>query len=125
MGRHRMQAITLAILLLSAIGLRASDDAQVNSNTVPDRQASLKTSEVADRIFYREAKFVQDLKPYTPMVETYIQNFKGDEELGQVPSSDKYFIGRLMMKNGERFLQDELCGIGLHADGVHLRLRPA
>jgi hypothetical protein len=34
------------------------------------------------------------------MVETYIQDFKGDEELGQVPSNDKYFIGRLIMKKG-------------------------
>ncbi len=99
MGRHRMQAITLAILLLSVVGVWASDDAQPDTTSVQNRQAA-KANEVADRIFYREAKFIQDLKPYTPMVETYIQNFKGDEQLGQVPSSDKYFIGRLMMKNG-------------------------
>ena len=34
------------------------------------------------------------------MVETYIQNMKGDEELGQIPSTDKYFLGRLVMKKG-------------------------
>lgn len=100
MGRFRTQAIALALLLISAVGLRAFDDPKPDPNAAPDRQASDKANEIADRIFYREAKFVQDLKPYTPMVETYIQNFKGDEELGQVPSSDKYFIGRLMMKNG-------------------------
>lgn len=99
MGRHRMQAITLAILLLSVVGVWASDDAQPDATSVQNRQAA-RANEVADRIFYREAKFIQDLKPFTPMVETYIQNFKGDEQLGQVPSSDKYFIGRLMMKNG-------------------------
>ena len=101
MGRYRMQAVALALLLLmSAVGLRASDDAPVGSAAVQDRQTSDKTNEIADRIFYREAKFVQDLKTYTPMVETYIQNFKGDEELGQVPNNDKYFIGRMVMKNG-------------------------
>jgi Peptidase family M48 len=59
-----------------------------------------KADQIADRIFYREAKFVEDLKPYTPMVETYIQNFKSDEQLGQVPGSDKYFLGRMILKNG-------------------------
>jgi len=85
---------------MSAVGLCASDDAPVGSSAVQDRQPSTNVNEVTDRIFYREAKFVQDLKTYTPMVETYIQNFKGDEELGQVPSSDKYFIGRMVMKRG-------------------------
>ncbi len=88
------------VLVLSAVGLQAGNKKHTDSTTVEDRQASEKTKEVADRIFYREAKFVQDLKSYSPMAETYIQNFKGDEELGQVPTSDKYFIGRLMMKNG-------------------------
>src|SRR5579863_10733570 len=105
MSRHFMQGIALTLLLLSTVGLWAAEDAKPNSSVADDRQeavrqASAKSSEIADRIFYREAKFVQDLRPYTPMVETYIQDFKGDEQLGQVPSGDKYFIGRLLIKNG-------------------------
>src|SRR5580704_17320424 len=100
MGRYRMQGITLALLLLSAAGLWASDDTTPNSSALQDQQQSVKASEMADRIFYREAKFVQDLKSYTPMIETYIQNFKNNEQLGQVPSSDKYFLGRLTLKHG-------------------------
>ncbi|MGA8538511.1 MAG: M48 family metalloprotease [Terriglobales bacterium] len=101
MARYRMHAFVLALLLLSAIGLRAADDTpnmvgpQVNQD-----QRTAKANETADRIFYREAKFVQDLKPYTPMVDTYIQDYKSDDDLGEVPTSDKYFIGRLIMKNG-------------------------
>jgi Zn-dependent protease with chaperone function len=97
MGSSRMYAFFMTLLLLCATGLSASDS---TDKTVPDQQASAKVQEIADRIFYREAKFVGDLKAYTPLVETYIQNFKGDVELGQVPSSDKYFIGRMTMKNG-------------------------
>ncbi len=97
--RTQAIAITFLLSLFSAIGLHAADD----TKTPQESQASAKDNEIADRIFYREAKFVQDLKPYTPMVETYIQNFKGDDELGQVPTSDKYFIGRLVMNKG---LQD-------------------
>ncbi len=97
----RTQAIALTFLLslFPAISLHAADD----TKTPQESQASAKENEIADRIFYREAKFDQDLKPYTPMVETYIQNYKGNDELGQVPTSDKYFIGRLVMNKG---LQD-------------------
>ena len=99
MDRHRMHAIALTFLLLSAVGLQAANRKHRDSNMVEDRQSE-KTKAIADRIFYREAQFIQNLKSYTPMTETYIQDFKGDQELGQVPSSDKYFIGRLIMKNG-------------------------
>jgi hypothetical protein len=88
----------LTVLVLGATRLRASsEDSQPPSTAVQNSPAS---PEIADRIFYREAKFVQDLQTFTPMVETYIQNFKGDTDLGQVPTSDKYFIGRLVMKKG-------------------------
>ena len=100
MGRHRVQAITLSLLMLSAVGLQAANRKHPDSTTIQDGQASEKSKEMAARIFYREAKFIQDLRSYTPMAETYIQEFNRDEELGQVPSSDKYFIGRLIMKNG-------------------------
>src|SRR5215467_9370806 len=49
----------------------------------------------ADRIFYQEAKMVETMHKFTPMVETYIQNMKPDKELGSVPENDKYFLGRL------------------------------
>jgi Zn-dependent protease with chaperone function len=100
MRRHRVQAIALSLLLSSAVGLQAANRKHPDSNTVQDGQTSEKSKEIAGRIFSREAKFIQDLKSYTPMAETYIQEFNRDQELGQVPSSDKYFIGRLVMKNG-------------------------
>ena len=90
MGSHRIHTIALMLALSCAAAVWASDEPQGDP----------KADEIADRIFYREAKCVEDLQPYTPMVETYIQNLKGDQELGQVPRSDKYFIGRLVMKKG-------------------------
>ena len=104
MGRHRMQAIMLAIILLGAAGLHPAYAAKKKpATTPPQEQQDPAMNQLVDGIFWRENQFIGNLKQYTPMVETYIQNFKGDQELGQVPSSDKYFIGRLMMKNG---LQD-------------------
>jgi len=52
---------------------------------------------VVNRIFYQEAKLVESMHKFTPVVETYIQNTKPDNELGEVPASDKYFLGRLVL----------------------------
>ncbi|MBV9610006.1 MAG: M48 family metalloprotease, partial [Acidobacteria bacterium] len=53
-----------------------------------------------DRIFYREAQVGENLRQYSPMVETYIQNLQSDKELGKTPKSDKYFLGRMELTNG-------------------------
>jgi len=50
-----------------------------------------------DRIFARENQFVQSMRQYTPLVETYIQEEHPDNDLGEVPASDHYFMGRLIV----------------------------
>ena len=40
------------------------------------------------------------MKHMHPLVETYIQNMKADKEMGTIPVSDHYFLGRLDMSNG-------------------------
>ena len=51
--------------------------------------------QVVSRISQRETQFAQNMHNYSPMVETYIQDMKPDAELGEVPSGDTYFLGRL------------------------------
>jgi len=51
--------------------------------------------QVISRITQRETHFAQTLRNYSPMVETYIQDMKADPELGEVPSGDTYFLGRM------------------------------
>ncbi|MDT8070458.1 MAG: M48 family metalloprotease [Terriglobia bacterium] len=51
--------------------------------------------QVIDRVMEREAQFNKNLRNYNPIVETYIQNMKPDKELGAVPASDRYFLGRM------------------------------
>lgn len=65
-------------------------------------QAAPATSfdQVVDRVTSREQQFVTDLRKYTPLTETYIQNMKADADLGAVPDNDKYFLGRIDMSNG-------------------------
>src|SRR5437868_2575492 len=57
-------------------------------------------SQVVDRMVEREHFFIAQMKHMHPLVETYIQNMKNDKELGEVPISDRYFMGRLDVSDG-------------------------
>jgi hypothetical protein len=57
-----------------------------------------------DRIITRENSLTKVLKSYSPIIETYVQEFRWDKELGSVPSKDRYFLGKLDLqaKGGSR-----------------------
>jgi hypothetical protein len=61
---------------------------------------ALNFDQVVERISERELLFLQNLKRYQPLVETYLQYMKPDKELGAVPSKDQYFLGRLELQTG-------------------------
>jgi len=56
--------------------------------------------QVVDRISANEQKLYGQIRNYSPLVETYIQNLKPDKDLGQVPAGDKYFLGRANFQKG-------------------------
>ena len=56
--------------------------------------------DVIDRAINREHVLIKKLKDKAPVIETYIQEVKSDEDLGVVPKSDRYFVGKLDMKGG-------------------------
>ena len=56
--------------------------------------------QVVDRVTANEAKLYDQIRNYSPLVETYIQNLKADKDLGQVPAGDKYFLGRANFAKG-------------------------
>jgi len=58
------------------------------------------TDQILDRVVEREHAFVAQMRHLHPLVETYIQDMKTDKELGEVPISDHYFLGRLNLTNG-------------------------
>src|SRR5216683_1527308 len=78
----------LVVLALSALPLRATD----SPNSALDQ--------VVDHIISTEQTEMNSLKPFTPLVETYIQNLRGDTNLGSVPAGDKYFLGRAVLAKG-------------------------
>ena len=56
--------------------------------------------EALDRVITNENRLYGNIKNYSPLVETYIQNLKTDKDLGYVPAGDKYFLGRADFSKG-------------------------
>jgi hypothetical protein len=56
--------------------------------------------QVIDRAVEHEHAFMSQMKQMHPLVETYLQNLRSDKDLGAVPASDVYFLGRLDMTGG-------------------------
>ncbi len=84
----------------AAAALAGKDVPASSRKDVPvqaNKQAALPVSVVADHIFAQEAKLVDSMHHYTPLVETYVQNLKPDPDLVMVPGSDRYFLGRLVL----------------------------
>jgi hypothetical protein len=84
----RILKTVLVVLALSALPLRAA------------AQQSSALDQVVDRIIIQEQAEMNSLRAFAPMVETYIQNLKGDKDLGVVPAGDKYFMGRAVLAKG-------------------------
>jgi Peptidase family M48 len=56
--------------------------------------------EVIDRVVVNENHLNQEIRKFSPLVETYIQNLKPDKALGFTPAGDKYFLGRADFSKG-------------------------
>ena len=86
----------VVLLTLTIMGTSAAwswpDDAEATAPTAPARIEA-----VTERIFVQEAKLVETMRGYTPLVETYIQRLKPDEDLWTIPDKDRYFLGRLVL----------------------------
>ncbi|PYX09491.1 MAG: hypothetical protein DMG88_05880 [Acidobacteria bacterium] len=67
--------------------------------TTPAPAAAAPTTmdQVVDRAIARERALMEMLKTRTPLVETYLQNLKLDNQMGPSPVQDHYFFGRMDM----------------------------
>jgi hypothetical protein len=72
----------------------------IASAAVPEQQQARTMDQVIDRVITNENRLDQQIRQYSPLVETYIQNLKPDKELGAVPAGDKYFLGRADFSKG-------------------------
>ena len=87
----------LGLIVISSIFSCAEDKNTANVQNEPWK-SDPKFDLVVDKITARETQFIKSLREYSPMVETYIQNMRSDNDLGSVPASDQYFLGRVNLQ---------------------------
>jgi len=100
-------------VLLLAIGFLALTNIPANSQEYRQPSASAPSwtaqsspqdsaafDRVVDQVIQKEKEFLQTIRNFKPLVETYIQNVRPDLELGVVPTSDQYFLGKLDFSRG-------------------------
>src|SRR5499433_1747682 len=95
----RKAAFASLVLILSGTAAYAGQGTPA-SVTPANQQAPRTMDEAIDRVVTNENRLYGNIKNYSPLVETYIQNLKPDKDLGYVPGGDKYFLGRADFQKG-------------------------
>ncbi len=99
-----MRAAPIAVLLLmiwiASAWTCAAQAVPGSIQSMPQRAPTSASSfdHVVDRIIEQEHALVKLMAYLKPVVETYLQDTKFDAQLGSVPTSDEYFLGRLSVK---------------------------
>jgi len=65
------------------------------ASPMPSSAPPTTMDQVVDRAIAREQALIEMLKTRTPLVETYLQNLKLDQQVGPAPVQDHYFLGRM------------------------------
>jgi Peptidase family M48 len=90
----RKVAATLFVLVMSGLGT-------IRASAAPKPADQARTmDEVIDRVITNENRANQQIRQFSPLVETYIQNLKPDKDLGYAPAGDRYFLGRADFAKG-------------------------
>ena len=63
-------------------------------------QQSIVVEQAVDRAIARECALLSILHTRAPVAETYIQDLAADSDLGTVPVTDHYFLGRIDLSHG-------------------------
>lgn len=95
---RKMTFLFLAALLNGS--LLVAQEVAPASQPAPLSLPAGSFDQVVDRIVERERYFNTQMRQFHPLAETYIQNMKPDREVGSVPASDQYFLGRLDLSRG-------------------------
>jgi hypothetical protein len=84
----------------SAGGLTQPTGSQVQTPFSPNGGESPEFARIVDTVVGRENQLMKNLRSYGPRVESYIQEYRPDSELGSVPVNDHYFLGRIDFRRG-------------------------
>jgi hypothetical protein len=62
---------------------------------LPAAKLTASQNQLIDKSIAREKEVIKVVRERAPLVETYIQNMRPDDKLGQAPESDQHFLGRV------------------------------
>jgi hypothetical protein len=82
------------------LGFVLGGSGTIASTAAAEPQQARTMDQVVDRVITNENRLNQQIRQYSPLVETYIQNLKPDKDLGEIPAGDKYFLGRADFSKG-------------------------
>jgi Peptidase family M48 len=87
-------------LAIVVLGFVLGGSGTIANAAAAEPQQARTMDQVIDRVITNENRLDQQIRQYSPLVETYIQNLKPDKDLGYVPAGDKYFLGRADFAKG-------------------------
>ena len=99
-------SFSLAVCLGTALaGITAAQAQQASPSAQPRAESSsaspvLTVNEAIDRIIAREHAEEATIRRYDPIIETYVQEMRPDQEFGTVPVSDAYYLGEADLARG-------------------------
>lgn len=101
----RMFLLLLLMCLCSSAVLAGDKTADKKSarEAAAEEPLNPEMEAVIDRFVERERELQNTLRNFKPRIEIYLQELKPEKEMGFVPDGDKYFIGRLDLREGIGF----------------------
>lgn len=88
-----LAVVVLATPMLAPLAAR--DKSKPNTRKPQDQPESPEVASIINRVVSYEKQSNQRLKEYSPRVETYVQFYRPEGDLGDVPWNDAHFLGRL------------------------------
>jgi len=100
-SKYCLFIFSLCVAFASSSRLCAQTPADGAADGSPDA-TSLSVDRVIDKAIEQERSLGRKMAGLRPLIETYTQNMGVHADLGAVPKSDKYFLGKLDLTRGVR-----------------------
>src|ERR1700722_13049706 len=131
--KHSTAGLLLATFLTAtcaqaAFGLPLVGKKKKPEDVLPTRKLTPAQSALIDKAIVREKEVVKTVKERAPLVETYIQYMRPDQQLGQAPESDQHFLGRVEFDKiigAESYEGNKTTSLGTGANGKLGFLHPS
>jgi hypothetical protein len=120
--------IVFGFFASTSFGFPLISKKKTDQDILPSRKLTASQNQLIDKAIVREKEVVKTIKERAPLVETYIQYMRPDQQLGQVPESDQHFLGRVEFDKiigAESYEVNKTTSLGTSANGKLGFLHPS